>query len=74
MDPYPPSDGAARLLRAQLADFASRPYAEHRTRTERVAATFELLDGPSPGTKLVANPPADLQDGQKIKEKERDDG
>jgi HlyD family secretion protein len=35
---------------------------------------FELLDGPPPGTKLVSNPPADLQDGQKIKEKERDDG
>ncbi|MBK8254684.1 MAG: efflux RND transporter periplasmic adaptor subunit [Polyangiaceae bacterium] len=39
-----------------------------------VAGGFELLDGPPPGTKLVANPPADLQDGQKIKEKERDDG
>lgn len=38
------------------------------------AGGFELLDGPPPGTKLVANPPADLQDGQKIKEKERDDG
>ncbi len=35
---------------------------------------FELMDGPAPGTKLVANPPNDLQDGQKIKEKERDDG
>lgn len=35
---------------------------------------FELLDGPPPGTKVVANPPRDLQDGQKIKEKERDDG
>lgn len=35
---------------------------------------FELLDGPPPGTKVVANPPGDLQDGQKIKEKERDDG
>lgn len=38
------------------------------------AGGFELLDGPPPGTKLVVNPPADLQDGQKIKEKERDDG
>jgi hypothetical protein len=39
-----------------------------------VAGGFELVDGPPPGTKLVSNPPADLQDGQKIKEKERDDG
>lgn len=38
------------------------------------AGAFELLDGPPPGSKLVVNPPADLQDGQKIKEKERDDG
>lgn len=38
------------------------------------AGGFELLDGPPPGTKVVANPPADLQDGQKIKEKERNDG
>lgn len=38
------------------------------------AGGFELVDGPPPGTKLVANPPKDLQDGQKIKEKERDDG
>ncbi|MCC6554878.1 MAG: efflux RND transporter periplasmic adaptor subunit [Polyangiaceae bacterium] len=32
---------------------------------------LELLDGPAPGTRLVASPPADLADGQKIKEKER---
>ena len=35
---------------------------------------YELLDGPPPGTKVVANPPNDLTDGQKIKEKERSDG
>jgi RND family efflux transporter MFP subunit len=30
---------------------------------------FELTDGPSPGTKLVSQPPATLQDGQAIKER-----
>ncbi|WP_437568275.1 efflux RND transporter periplasmic adaptor subunit [Sorangium sp. So ce542] len=30
---------------------------------------LELLDGPAPGTRLVVKPPADLADGQKIKEK-----
>jgi multidrug efflux pump subunit AcrA (membrane-fusion protein) len=29
---------------------------------------FELAHGPDPGTKVVADPPADLRDGQKIKE------
>jgi hypothetical protein len=38
------------------------------------AGGYELIDGPPPGTKVVSNPPADLEDGQKIKEKERDDG
>ena len=32
---------------------------------------LELLDGPAPGTRLVATPPPDLVDGQKIKEKDR---
>lgn len=32
---------------------------------------FELIDGPLPGTRLVSNPPPDLADGQKIKEKEK---
>jgi hypothetical protein len=32
---------------------------------------LELLDGPAPGTRLVATPPLDLTDGQKIKEKDR---
>jgi RND family efflux transporter MFP subunit len=32
---------------------------------------FELIDGPAPGTRLVSNPPPDLADGQKIKEKEK---
>ncbi|KYF78876.1 efflux RND transporter periplasmic adaptor subunit [Sorangium sp. So ce296] len=30
---------------------------------------LELLDGPAPGARLVVKPPADLADGQKIKEK-----
>jgi len=38
------------------------------------AGGLELVDGPPPGTKLVANPSAELEDGQKIKEKEREDG
>lgn len=35
-----------------------------------MAGGFELVDGPPPGTKVVNKPPSDLQDGQKIKEKE----
>ena len=30
---------------------------------------FELVEGPPPGTRVVAQPPAQLADGQKIKEK-----
>jgi hypothetical protein len=30
---------------------------------------FELVDGPSPGTKLVSDPPPNLGDGQAIKER-----
>jgi HlyD family secretion protein len=30
---------------------------------------FELLEGPAAGTKLIKNPPRDLADGQKVKEK-----
>jgi HlyD family secretion protein len=30
---------------------------------------YVLKDGPRPGTKVVANPTADLRDGQDIKEK-----
>jgi hypothetical protein len=30
---------------------------------------FELVDGPAPGTRVVANPAPDLFEGQKIKEK-----
>ena len=33
---------------------------------------FELAKGPSPGTKLVNNPPAGLPDGQRVKEKKSD--
>ncbi|WP_437668841.1 efflux RND transporter periplasmic adaptor subunit [Sorangium sp. So ce131] len=32
---------------------------------------LELLDGPTPGTRLVASPPPDFADGQKVKEKEK---
>ncbi len=32
-------------------------------------AGFELLDGPSPGTRIVKEPPAVLADGQPVKEK-----
>jgi hypothetical protein len=30
---------------------------------------FELVSGPQPGTKVVKQPPADLADGQQIKER-----
>lgn len=30
---------------------------------------FELVEGPRPGTRLVANPPETLSDGQRVKEK-----
>jgi hypothetical protein len=30
---------------------------------------FELLEGPSPGTRVVAEPPSVLAEGQRIKEK-----
>jgi hypothetical protein len=30
---------------------------------------FELVEGPAPGTKLVADPPETLADGQTIKER-----
>jgi RND family efflux transporter MFP subunit len=33
------------------------------------AGGFELLEGPAPGTRVVRDPPADLADGQLIKEK-----
>jgi HlyD family secretion protein len=31
---------------------------------------FELVDGPRPGTRLVASPPETMADGQRVKEKE----
>jgi HlyD family secretion protein len=34
-----------------------------------MGSSFELLEGPAEGARLVANPPAVLQDGQAIKEK-----
>lgn len=34
-----------------------------------VAGGFELLEGPAPGTRVVRDPPADLADGQLVKEK-----
>jgi multidrug efflux pump subunit AcrA (membrane-fusion protein) len=30
---------------------------------------FEVIDGPSSGTRVVANPPETLVDGQRVKEK-----
>jgi HlyD family secretion protein len=36
---------------------------------ERIGSGFELLDGPEVGARLVAQPPADLTDGQQVKEK-----
>jgi HlyD family secretion protein len=33
-------------------------------------AGFELVDGPRPGTRLVASPPDTMADGQRVKEKE----
>jgi RND family efflux transporter MFP subunit len=36
---------------------------------EAIGNGFELTEGPSPGTRLVRNPPPTLSDGQKIKEK-----
>ena len=33
------------------------------------AGGFELVDGPSPGTKVVSDPPATLADGQPVKER-----
>lgn len=35
----------------------------------RVGGGYELLDGPAPGTRLVANPPATMADGQRIEER-----
>ena len=34
---------------------------------------FELVSGPRPGTRLVKNPPPELEDGQKVKEAVNDD-
>ena len=36
---------------------------------ERIGSGFELLDGPEVGARLVSEPPPDLADGQKVKEK-----
>jgi HlyD family secretion protein len=35
-------------------------------------AGYELMSGPDPGTKLVANPPSSLRDGQKVKTEDGD--
>jgi len=32
-------------------------------------SSFELLEGPASGTRIIANPPPELSDGQKVKEK-----
>lgn len=39
---------------------------------EAIGSSYELLDGPAPGTRLVSAPAADLADGQRIKEKGAD--
>jgi hypothetical protein len=36
---------------------------------EKIGGGYELLEGPAPGTRVVASPPATLADGRKIKEK-----
>ena len=36
---------------------------------ERIGSGYELLQGPEAGTRLIADPPADLTDGQQVKEK-----
>ncbi|HEY8075895.1 MAG TPA: efflux RND transporter periplasmic adaptor subunit, partial [Labilithrix sp.] len=36
-----------------------------------VGPAIELLDGPPPGTKVVAKPASDTYDGQRIKETEK---
>jgi RND family efflux transporter MFP subunit len=36
---------------------------------EKMGSGYELLQGPEPGTRLVAEPPPDLADGQQVKEK-----
>jgi RND family efflux transporter MFP subunit len=36
---------------------------------EKMGGGYELVDGPAPGTKLVADPPPALVDGQRVKEK-----
>jgi RND family efflux transporter MFP subunit len=36
---------------------------------EKMGSGFELLQGPEPGTRLIAEPPPDLADGQQVKEK-----
>jgi RND family efflux transporter MFP subunit len=36
---------------------------------EKIGGGYELLSGPEPGARLIASPPADLTDGQQVKEK-----
>jgi HlyD family secretion protein len=38
---------------------------------DAIGGAYELLDGPAVGTRLVADPPSTLADGQSVKEKER---
>lgn len=38
---------------------------------EAAPGGLELLEGPAAGTRLVINPPSDLKDGQKVKERDR---
>jgi HlyD family secretion protein len=47
---------------------------DNRVRSQRVSlgktlgASFELISGPPPGTRIVSNPPVELRDGQTIEE------
>jgi hypothetical protein len=36
---------------------------------EALGTGFVLVDGPAPGTRLVKEPPKELEDGQTVKEK-----
>jgi hypothetical protein len=36
---------------------------------EKTGNGYELIDGPAPGARVVADPPATLADGHKVKEK-----
>ncbi len=53
---YVVNDGRVRIVNVKLG--------------AKVGESFELLDGPAAGTKVVKNPPPKLKDGQKVKQKD----